>query len=129
MQNISIGGNVGKDAEVRSAGSSQVCNFSVAVSGYDRRAKQKTTTWYRVAVWGKRAEQLAGLITKGAKVCVSGPLEVGEYQGKVQLTVEAQDVTLLGKGGESSSGASRGKPAAATGTFDDEPAGDDDIPF
>ena len=128
MMNLSIGGNVGKDAEVRAAGSSQVCNFSVAVSGYDRRAKSKTTTWIRVAVWGARAEQLATLITKGSKVAVSGTLEVGEYQGKPQLTLTAQDVTLLGKGQESAPSPSKGKPAAATGSSDDEP-GDDDLPF
>ncbi len=122
MMNLSIGGTLGKDAELRQAGSSEVVNFSVAVSGYDFKAKQKTTTWIRVAVWGKRASQLAPMLTKGSKVAVSGELSVTEYQGKTQLEVRAQDVTLLG-------GKPASLPASARSNAGDPDLEDDEVPF
>ncbi len=128
---LAIAGNVGRDAETRTAGAGQVCNFSVAVNGYDFRARKKTTTWIRVAVWGKRAEKLGELITKGSKVACSGQLEIGEYNGKAQYTLTAQDVTILSSG-ESRDG-SGGHADDAAGPDDAykpaADAGDDDIPF
>ncbi len=120
---LSIAGNVGKDAESRVAGSSVVCNFSVAVSGFDFRKKEKTTTWVRVAVWGKRGEQLAKLITKGSKVAVSGEMTLSEYQGKTTVELKAQDVTLLGAGGQRDAPTTSGSSGSA-----DEPYYDD-LPF
>ena len=129
--NLSIAGNVGRDAEVRSAGAGQVCNFSVAVNGYDFKARKKTTTWIRVAVWGKRAEKLGELITKGSKVACSGQLEIGEYNGKAQYTLTAQDVTILSPG-ESRDG-SGGHAADAAPDDAYKPTGgggdDSDVPF
>jgi len=130
MQNISIAGNVGRDAEIRQAGGSTVCGFSLAVSGYDRRAKQKVTTWYRVSVWGARGERLAPMLTKGSKVALSGELSVSEYEGKTQLEVTAQDVTLLGGKPQD---APAPAPRAAKTAPKDAPAADfpddDQIPF
>lgn len=96
MLNLSIAGRVGKDAELRAAGNSDVLNFSVAVSGYDFKERAKTTTWVRVAVWGKRGEQLESLITKGSSVACSGEMSLREYNGKTYIELKAQDVTLLG---------------------------------
>ncbi len=103
--NLSIAGNVGKDPETRAAGQTTVTNFSVAVSGWDGKKKEKTTAWFRVAVWGKRGEQLANVITKGSKVAVSGEMSFSEYNGKQTVELKAQDVTLLGGGTQA--GASR----------------------
>lgn len=127
MLNLSIAGNVGKDAETRqTAGSSTVTSFSVAVSGYDFKAKAKMTTWVRVAVWGKRGEQLATMVTKGSRVAVSGELSLSEYQGKTTLELKAQDVTLLGQGGQQQSRTQGAAPAPAASAGDEF---DDDIPF
>lgn len=101
---LSFGGKVGKDPELRNAGNSTVLNFSVAVNGYDRSARQKTTTWIRVAVWGKRGEQLGELVRKGESVSVTGAFSTREYNGKTYLEVTAQDVTLLGGGSRESEG-------------------------
>lgn len=137
MMNLSIAGNVGQEPETRSAGQNTVTNFSVAVNYYDRLAKEKATQWVRVAVWGKRGEQLAGLLSKGDKVACSGSMQLREYEGKngkgISLELTVNDVTLCGRGGESvgsqgpRSGGERSpvaKPAVNMGEFDD-----DQIPF
>ena len=125
MMNLSIAGTLGRDAETRQAAQSLVTNFSVAVSGYDHRDKQKITTWVRVAIWGKRGEQLASMLTKGTKVAVSGEMTLSDYNGKTSIGLKAQDVTLLG-----------GKPkearedrSAADNRVDSSGLDDDDIPF
>ena len=94
---LSFGGRVGQDPELKTIPSgSTVCNFSVAVSGFNRQAREKTTTWVRVAIWGKRGEQLAGLIVKGSTVTVTGEFSTREHNGKTYLEVTTGDVTLLG---------------------------------
>lgn len=138
MLNLSIAGRVGKDAELRVAGNSKsdVLNFSVAVSGYDFKERAKTTTWVRVAVWGKRGEQLLSLITKGSSVACSGEMSLREYNGKTYIELKAQDVTLLGSPPgerdeepaprqEKRSPARQAPKAAPSNDFPE----DDDIPF
>ena len=135
MLNLSIAGCLGRDAELRDAGQSQVCSFSVGVSTYDRAAKQKATVWARVSVWGRRGEQLTPLLKKGVRVACSGEMSLRTYVDKSGATVTsveltAQEVTLLG-------GGDRDKPAATSGGgFRSDPApapapavDDDDIPF
>lgn len=134
MLQLSFAGTAGRDAETRDAGQTTVTTFSVAVNGYDRRAKEKTTTWLKVNVWGKRGEQLESLVTKGSRVAGSGLFEVETYENKdgdtkTAYVVTCQDLTLQGGGQEreeprerkSSKAPPKSKPAAA----DD----DDDIPF
>lgn len=129
MLQLSIAGTLGKDAELRVAGQGQVCSFSVAVNGYDFKAKAKTTTWVRVSIWGKRGEQLVPMLTKGSRVALSGDMRLREYQkdGHTVTSVEltAQDVSLLGGGADRER---QPAPAAASkpqASFED----DDDIPF
>ena len=40
------------------------------------------TTWLRVKFWREEAERLAGLLTKGSKVTISGDLLVSQYDRK-----------------------------------------------
>ena len=126
MLNLSFAGTMGADAETRSAGSSEVTEFRVAVNGYDRKAKTKTTTWLKVNVWGQRGSQLAGLVSKGSKVAGSGLLEVQTYtsragETKTSFVVTAQDLTIQ-------SFAERDEPKgkATSAAVDDS---DDALPF
>ena len=95
MKNITIAGNVGKDAETRKTGSGDaVTSFSVAVE--ERKGQDKSTIWFDVSIWGARGEKIASYITKGTKVAVSGDLGKREHDGKTYLTVRADQVTLMG---------------------------------
>ena len=66
MKTITIAGNVGKDAQTRTAGQDTVTSFSVAVN--DGWGDKKRTLWFDCSVWGKRGKALAQHLTKGTKV-------------------------------------------------------------
>jgi single-strand DNA-binding protein len=119
MKQLTIAGNIGKDAELRSTqGGDQVAGFSVAVES--REGREKTSIWFDVSIWGKRAQALAPYLIKGARVCVSGDLGTREYNGKTYLTVKADQVTLLGGGQrEDRGGGGHKPPAGGAGGFDD----------
>jgi single-strand DNA-binding protein len=89
MQNITISGNLGKDAELRTVRDSQVLSFSVGVkNGFGSDAG---SVWYRCSLWGKAAEVFDGL-TKGTKVFISGELTHDEYEGKPQFNVRVGSI-------------------------------------
>jgi single-strand DNA-binding protein len=133
MKSITIAGNIGKDAEVRSTqGGDKVTGWTVAVE--DRTGKEKSTIWFDCTLWGKRGESLAQYLTKGSKVCVSGELSKREHDGKTYLTVRAEQVTLIGGKPDAQRDNDRGHDP--TGHHDRRgaaPAGgnpmDDEIPF
>lgn len=66
-------GRLGRDAELRrTANGDPVCNLALAVNyGRKDQSGQRPTQWYECALWGKRAEALAGYLTKGAGVVVT----------------------------------------------------------
>jgi single-strand DNA-binding protein len=125
MKNITIAGNIGKNAETRTTqGGDKVTSWTVAVE--DRAAKEKVTYWFDVSLWGKRGEALAPYLTKGGKVAVSGDLSKREHEGKTYLTIRAEAVTLLGGGQERREGGNdlqqgRNAENAADDDFDSIP--------
>ena len=123
MMNITIAGNIGKDAQVRDAGGTPVASFSVAVE--TRVRSEKVTTWFDVSIWGTRGEKLAPYLNKGGKVAVAGELGTREYEGKTYLTVRASEITLMGGGQDRQGGAPAG--GAPRGGAPSEL--DDEIPF
>lgn len=94
MKAITIAGGIGRDAQLRTTGNGdKVAGFPLAVSeGFG--GKQRTL-WFDCSIWGKRAETLAPMLTKGGKVCVSGDFSTREHDGKTYLTVRAAEVTLM----------------------------------
>lgn len=132
MNNITIAGQLGKDAEVRMMkDGTPVASFSVA----DSQGRDKPPIWWRCQLWGKRAESLAPYLTKGQAVTVSGTVTESEYQkdGTTHKAMEirVQDVALQG-GKRDAAPAPARAPApqkaasAGGGGFADM---DDDIPF
>ena len=126
MKAITIAGNVGKDAVIRTTqGGDKITGWSVAVE--DGFGQNKRTLWFDCSWFGGRGEKLAQYLTKGSKITVSGDFSTREHEGKTYLQVRVNDVTLQG-----------GKPE---GQRDDRqhdqraPAGraaadmDDEIPF
>lgn len=88
MQQITITGYLSKDAETRVAGDKKVTNLNVPVKqGW---GDKEQTNWFRVAIWGKRAE-FASNFRKGEFVTVIGELTIGEYNGKPQYEIYASD--------------------------------------
>lgn len=96
MKNITIAGRLGKDANLRDAGGTDVLGFSVAVD--DGYGDNKRTLWFDCSVWGKRAAALAPHLTKGSAVAVAGDLSTREHDGKTHLTVRVAELTMQGGG-------------------------------
>jgi single-strand DNA-binding protein len=125
MINLTIAGNVGRDAELRRTKSGDdVLGFSVAVdNGKDKSGNKRPTTWVQCSVWGKRAESLASHIRKGTKLVLSGRPGVNVYEGTGSLTISVQDLTFMGGGEQRDNGATGYDQAPALSDLDDE------IPF
>ncbi|MFC0282423.1 single-stranded DNA-binding protein [Camelimonas abortus] len=123
MKNITIAGNIGRDAVTRTTGSGdKVTGWPVAVE--ERGPDGKRTLWFDVALWGKRGESLSQYLTKGSRVAVSGDLSTREHDGKTYLTVRADQVTLLGGGSDRAIAPGNDN---AGGNYADQLS--DDIPF
>lgn len=130
MKNVTIAGNIGKDAETRTTqGGDQVTGWSVAVE--ERNGQDKRTIWFDCSLWGKRGQALAQYLTKGTRVAVSGDLSTREHNGKTYLTIRVSEVTLLG-GGEKREHANMPPGYEGTAPADADrrrAALDDEIPF
>lgn len=157
---VMIIGNLGRDPEMRYTPNGRaVTEFSVAVThrGRDQQTGEWAdlgTDWFRVTVWGDRAERTAEEFKKGNRVFVEGRFRTREYDAKdgtkrTSLEITADNVIALerkgrdeegsfgapggggsfaGGGGGSGGGGSEGGPVRPTRP----PADDtdlDDLPF
>jgi single-strand DNA-binding protein len=104
---IIIVGNLGRDPELSyTPQGTAVCKFSVATNERRRDKageQQDITTWFRVTVWGKQAENVSRYLSKGRKVYLEGRLHMEEWtdrEGKPRQTLEvnASDVQFIDSG-------------------------------
>ena len=132
MNNITVAGTLGKDAELRKiASGDDVLSFSVA----DSQGREKPTIWWNCQLWGKRAVSLQQYLNKGQQVTVSGTVTEREWtdkdgQKRKSMEVRVNDLALQGgkQQGERApaSAAPAAKPAPVGSGFDDI---NDDVPF
>ena len=133
MNVLTIAGNIGKDAEVRTTQNGKdVAGFSVAVSN----GKDRDATWFDCSVWGERARKLAPYIRKGDKITVTGSISAEEHNGKAYLKVFVRDLTFQGGkpadnqgGGYGNSQQDNTGAGAGGGGFGSGSDLDDSIPF
>lgn len=132
MNNITIAGNLTKDAEVRQVGSDQVSNFTVA----DNQGKDKAAIFWNCSLFGKRAESLSPYLKTGQAVTVFGNVTEREWtdkdgQKRKSMDVRVGDVALQG-GKREESAAPRPAARPATGRSSQVPNFNDidqEIPF
>jgi single-strand DNA-binding protein len=147
---LMIIGNLGRDPEMRYTPNGRpVTEFSVAVThrGRDQQTGEWAdlgTDWFRVTVWGDRAERAAEDFRKGNRVFVEGRFRTREYEAKdgtkrTSLEITADNVIALERRsredgeGQFAAPAGADAPAAAaagarsSGGFDDTEL--DDLPF
>lgn len=145
-------GRIGRDAELRfTAGGTPVAQFSVATDKTWTKdgEKKSETTWHDVTVWGKHAETIVSMLTKGKLVFVQGETRKvkftpskGENAGReVEKTeITAETVKILtpknaAPGYEPPADSFRheeraersGRPASTTPPA--RPVADEDLPF
>jgi single-strand DNA-binding protein len=121
---IFIIGNLGRDPEMRYTPNGRpVTEFSVAVSHRNRDPQtgewsDDGTDWYRVTVWGDRAERAAEQFRKGNRVFVEGRFRTREFetrdgQKRTALEITADNVLTLDRPSRDEGGSF----AAPTGGF------------
>lgn len=141
---IIIVGYLGRDPEIRYLPDGQaVCNFSIATTEKkkDRSGEaQDITTWFRVTLWGRKAEVANQYLSKGKQVYLEGTLRQEEWTDRdglkrTSLVVNATDVHFLTpKGDESGAGfqtpsTQDQRAARQPDSGDANPPSDNDIPF
>ena len=126
---VMIIGNLGRDPEMRYTPNGRaVTEFSVAVTHSARDPQtgewaDESTDWFRVTVWGDRAERTAEQFRKGNRVFVEGRFRTREFERKdgtkgISLEITADNVIALERRSRDEEG-SFGAPA---GGFDRQPA-------
>jgi single-strand DNA-binding protein len=158
---VMIIGNLGADPEMRYTPNGRpVTQFNVAVNQSTKNQQTgewvEATDWFRVSVWGDRAERAAENLRKGNRVFVEGRFKTREFEGRdgqkrTSLEITADSLVNLEKraregeegqfggapgggpsgppsGGAPSGGApSGGGSRGGGGGFDDHDL--DDLPF
>src|SRR4051794_17891907 len=102
---LMIIGNLGRDPEMRYTPSGRpVTEFSVAVNQSTKNQQtgewNEETDWFRVSVWGDRAERAAEQLRKGNRVFVEGRFRTREFeardgQKRISLEITADNVVSL----------------------------------
>jgi len=147
LNKVLLIGNLGQNPELRvTQGGQSVLTLRVATNERFKNRDgewQDRAEWHSVVIWGKRAEGLAKVVSKGTQVYVEGRLQTRSYddkQGQKRYVTEvvARDVILLGRRGTGEGGGppphtdddylpNGGGPHDAGGGGSD--FSDDDIPF
>jgi len=139
-------GNLGRDPEMRYTPNGRpVTEFSVAVNQSTKNQQTgewvEATDWFRVTVWGDRAEKTAEQFRKGNRVFVEGRFRTREYeardgQKRISLEITADNVVSLEARvrDEDGAGGSFNAPAGGFGgaepvrpTRSSSPPSDDDL--
>lgn len=117
-------GNLGRDPEMRYTPNGRpVTEFSVAVNQSTKNQQTgewvEATDWFRVTVWGDRAERTAEQLRKGNRVFVEGRFRTREYeardgQKRVSLEITADSVVSLDRQGDADGGSFAGAPAGGS---------------
>ncbi len=158
LNRVMLLGNLGADPELRmTSGGQAVLKLRLATTeNYmdKNRQRQERTEWHNVVIWGKRAEALSKILTKGSRIFVEGGLRTSSYDDrdgnkKYRTEIVCSNILLQGGrgGGGGGGGGERGggsfrdsAPEDGEGAEGYRPSGppaggdfpdtdDDDIPF
>jgi single-strand DNA-binding protein len=141
-------GNLTRDPEIRSLPSGiKVCSFSLATNRVwkDKNgARQESTDYHNVVVFGRQAETVAQYMKKGSSLLVEGRMQTRSWEDKTSgekkyRTEIVADRTQFGpKSGGASTGSSSpsaepakkgGKEEIDTIEYPEEDINPEDIPF
>ncbi|MEI8259728.1 MAG: single-stranded DNA-binding protein [Deltaproteobacteria bacterium] len=99
-------GNLGAEPELRVTQNNRaVLKFRLATTesyGTETGERREVTHWHNCVLWGKRAEALSKILTKGMQVYVEGRIETRSYDDKDGVKKYATDINctnliLLGR--------------------------------
>lgn len=107
INRVAISGNLTRDPELRSTQSGMsILSFCVAVN--DRRKNPKSGEWedcpnyIDCTMFGKRAESVSNLISKGSKVAIEGKLRWSQWerdgQKRSKIEVIVDEIEFMSRG-------------------------------
>jgi single-strand DNA-binding protein len=117
LNRVMLLGNLGADPELRmTSGGQAVLKLRLATSETymdKNKQRQERTEWHNVVIWGKRAEALAKILTKGTRIFVEGGLRTSSYEDRdgnkrYRTEVVSSNILLQGSGGGGGRGAGGG---------------------
>jgi single-strand DNA-binding protein len=83
MNRVLLCGRSGADAEYKATPSGlSVVNLSLAVSKYNKQRKDYDTSWFKVVLFGRLADDVGRDIKKGQEVIVDGELSNSQWTNK-----------------------------------------------
>ena len=122
---------LGKDAELKQAGQTEILSLYAAYDvGF---GDKKKTQWIGLTMFGKRAAQVAGMMTKGTLIMATmDDVQVEEYNGKSYLKAKLVEFKFAGgkkSDGQDSEPAPRQQRAAPQPAPVDDFDDGSDLPF
>lgn len=122
---ITLIGRITKELEIKPAGSTTKCDFTLAVNRRFAKEGQQQADFINVVCFGKIADNLVKFQGKGSQIAVVGTLNIDQYEKEGEkksfTKVVANEIEFL---------SSKGQENANKGSF--EPVVNmesDDIPF
>jgi single-strand DNA-binding protein len=101
MNKVQLLGNLGADPDFRTTTTGlSVLNLRVATSEMigkkDDEKKVEKTTWHRVVVWGKSADNLNKRnMVKGERVLIEGRIQYSTYTDKDGVEMPSTEIVAL----------------------------------
>lgn len=155
LNRVMLLGNLGADPELRmTSGGQAVLKLRLATTETyldKNRSRQERTEWHNVVIWGKRAEALSKILSKGSRIFVEGGLRTSSYDDRdgnkrYRTEIVSTNILLQGGGGRGGGGGGGGgyresgpddmdagegyrAPSAPAPGADFPETDDDDIPF
>lgn len=98
MNQVTIGGHLGADPEVRFTSSGQKVT-TIRVAARARRGSKDETIWWRVTIWGEQFDKILPYFKKGSPIIVMGELSKPEIftdrEGKPQVSMNITANNIL----------------------------------
>jgi single-strand DNA-binding protein len=135
LNRVMLLGNLGADPELRmTSGGQAVLKLRLATSETymdKNRQRQERTEWHNVVIWGKRAEALAKILTKGTRIFVEGGLRTSSCEDRdgnkrYRTEVVSSNILLQGSGGGGGRAGGAGGGGGGGGGFRDSAPDDVD---
>ena len=85
INKITLIGNAGQDAVLKSAGADQYARFTLATNENYKDSSgqwQKSTEWHTIKIWGRTSEMAVQKIKSGVTVYIEGTLKSYEFEGR-----------------------------------------------
>ena len=110
-------GNLTKDPTMsQTQGGDNVCRFTVAVNRPKKNGQDNGADYFNVSVFRQQADNCMKYLTKGSKVCVTGPVSASTFQGQdgnwhASLNMVATSVEFLSSKNDNNAAPQQAAPA------------------